>query len=105
MYGKLVITGIIVTLLSGCSAGFRPSLEDYKGSDAARVRAASEGNTALQFYEKQPSGCYKKVLERRVTAGLAFSLCSYFYLIDPAHISSISLRLKWRRLLLILRMF
>lgn len=71
MYGKLVITGIIVTLLSGCSAGFRPSLEDYKGSDAARIRAASEGNTALQFYEKQPSGCYKKVLERRVTAGLA----------------------------------
>ena len=48
MYGKLVITGIIVTLLSGCSAGFRPSLEDYKGSDAARVRAESEGNTAVQ---------------------------------------------------------
>jgi len=71
MYGKLVITGIMVTLLSGCTAGFRPSLEDYKGSDAARIRAASDGNTALQFYEKQASGCYKKVLERRVTAGLA----------------------------------
>jgi hypothetical protein len=71
MYGKWVITGIMVTLLSGCTAGFRPSLEDYKGSDAARIRAASDGNTALQFYEKQPSGCYKKVLERRITAGLA----------------------------------
>jgi hypothetical protein len=61
MYGKWVITGIMVTLLNGCTAGFRPSLEDYKGSDAARIRAASDGNTALQFYEKQPSGCYKKV--------------------------------------------
>ena len=71
MYGKWVITGIIVTVLGGCTAGFRPSLEDYKGSDAARIRAASDGNTALQFYEKQPSGCYKKVLERRITAGLA----------------------------------
>ncbi len=71
MYGKLAITGIMVTLLSGCTAGFRPSLEDYKGSDAARIRAASDGNTALQFYEKQASGCYKKVLERRITAGLA----------------------------------
>ena len=71
MYGRLVITGIIGTLLSGCTAGFRPSLEDYKGSDAARIRVASEGNTALQFYEKQVSGCYKKVLERRITAGLA----------------------------------
>ncbi|WP_227135706.1 hypothetical protein [Kosakonia radicincitans] len=71
MYGKLVITGIMVMLLSGCTAGFRPSLEDYKGSDAARIRAASDGNTALQFYEKQASGCYKKVLERRITAGLA----------------------------------
>jgi hypothetical protein len=71
MYGKWVITGIMVTVLSGCTAGFRPSLEDYKGSDAARIRAASDGNTALQFYEKQPSGCYKKVLERRITAGLA----------------------------------
>jgi len=71
MYGKLVITGLMVALLSGCTAGFRPSLEDYKGSDAARIRAASDGNTALQFYEKQPSGCYKKVLERRITAGLA----------------------------------
>ncbi|AVF34173.1 hypothetical protein [Rahnella sikkimica] len=71
MYGKLVVTGIMVTLLSGCSAGFRPSLEDYKGSDAARIRASSGGNTALQFYEKQTSGCYKKVLERRITAGLA----------------------------------
>ena len=71
MYGKWVITGVMVTLLSGCTAGFRPSLEDYKGSDAARIRAASDGNTALQFYEKQPSGCYKKVLERRITAGFA----------------------------------
>ncbi|AJJ19146.1 Uncharacterised protein [Yersinia intermedia] len=71
MYGRLVVTGIMVTLLSGCSAGFRPSLEDYKGSDAARIRAASDGNTALQFFEKQTSGCYKKVLERRITSGLA----------------------------------
>jgi hypothetical protein len=30
MYGKWVITGIMVTVLSGCTAGFRPSLEDYK---------------------------------------------------------------------------
>lgn len=71
MYGKLIVTGIMFTLLSGCTAGFRPSLEDYKGSDAARVRAPSNGNTALQFYEKQISGCYKKVLERRITTGLA----------------------------------
>ncbi|KFK96211.1 MULTISPECIES: hypothetical protein [unclassified Serratia (in: enterobacteria)] len=71
MYGKLVVTGIMVTLLSGCSAGLRPSLEDYKGSDAARIRTASDGNTALQFFEKQINGCYKKVLERRITSGLA----------------------------------
>ncbi|THB82374.1 hypothetical protein E1N66_21320, partial [Pantoea allii] len=43
----------------------------YKGQDAARIRVASEGNTALQFFEKQSSGCYKKVLERRITAGFA----------------------------------
>ncbi|MEW5289843.1 hypothetical protein ABW286_11720 [Erwinia papayae] len=71
MYRKLVITGVVITLLSGCTAGFRPALEDYKGSDAARIRVASDGNTALQFYEKQLSGCYKKILERRVTASLA----------------------------------
>lgn len=71
MYGKLIVTGVMVTLLSGCTAGFRPSLEDYKGSDAARIRVASNGNTALQFYEKQISGCYKKTLERRITAGFA----------------------------------
>ncbi|MGP2471172.1 hypothetical protein V1956_21770 [Yersinia sp. 2540 StPb PI] len=71
MYGKLIVTGIMATLLSGCTAGFRPSLEDYKGSDAARIRSSSDGNTALQFFEKQTSGCYKKVLERRITSGLA----------------------------------
>lgn len=39
-------------------------------------------------------------------SGLFFlSLFFSIYLIDPAHISSISLRLKWRRLLLIRRMF
>lgn len=71
MYGKLVVAGIMMTLLGGCTAGFRPSLEDYKGSDAARIRTASEGNTALQFFEKQIDGCYKKVLERRITSGFA----------------------------------
>jgi len=71
MYGKFIISVIFIASLSGCTAGFRPSLDDYKGSDAARIRAASDGNTALQFFEKQPSGCYKKVLERRITSGFA----------------------------------
>ncbi len=39
MYGKLAITGIMVTLLSGCTAGFRPSLEDYKGSFVLHLMA------------------------------------------------------------------
>ncbi|AJZ89832.1 hypothetical protein RI049_10320 [Cedecea neteri] len=71
MYKKIIATGIATILLSGCTAGFRPALEDYKGADAARIRASTMGNTALQFYEKQPSGCYKKVLERRITSGFA----------------------------------
>lgn len=71
MAAKILITGLIALLSSGCTAGFRPSLDDYKGQDAARIRVGSEGNTALQFYEKQSSGCYKKMLERRITSGFA----------------------------------
>lgn len=71
MYRKILISGIVLIMLSGCTAGFRPALDDYEGSDAARIRIGAEGNTALQFYEKQISGCYKKVLERRVTSGFA----------------------------------
>lgn len=71
MYKKILVSGLSAILLSGCTAGFRPGLEDYKGSDAARIRVNTTGNTALQFYEKQVNGCYKKVLERRITSGLA----------------------------------
>ena len=71
MAAKIIISGLIALLLSSCTAGFRPSLNDYKGQDAARIRVGSEGNTALQFFEKQDSGCYKKVLERRITSGFA----------------------------------
>lgn len=71
MYKNILVGGLAAILLSGCTAGFRPALEDYKGTDAARIRASTSGNTALQFYEKQVNGCYKKVLERRITTGLA----------------------------------
>lgn len=68
---KNFIIGITVFTLSGCTAGLRPILEDYKGSDAARIRTTSTGNTSLQFFEKQPAGCYKKMLERRITSGFS----------------------------------
>lgn len=70
MFRKLTGIGLIALMISGCTAGFRPQLKDYEGPDAARIRVNTEGNTALQFYEKQ-TDCYKKVLERRITSGLA----------------------------------
>ncbi|WP_428943557.1 hypothetical protein ACQK5W_12600 [Pantoea sp. FN060301] len=70
MFIKLAGLSLAVCVLTSCTAGFRPQLTDYQGEDAARIRVATEGNTALQFYEKQ-NKCYKKVLERRITSGFA----------------------------------
>jgi len=63
--------GWLMASLSGCSAQLKPMLEDYKGSDAAHIRVATGDIIYLYFYEKQSSGCYKQVDERRLSAGFA----------------------------------
>lgn len=46
-------------------------LKDYKGSDAAHIRVATGVSIYIFFYEKQSSGCYKQVDERRLSSGFA----------------------------------
>lgn len=68
---KCMIVCISAMLLSGCTAQFKSFLEDYKGPNPARIRVAAHENVQLTFYEKQPTGCYKDVLTKRITSGVA----------------------------------
>ncbi|WP_436892488.1 hypothetical protein [Siccibacter turicensis] len=70
MLSRLMLVTAMVSALSGCTAGIRPLLEDYQGADAARIRIGTGGATALRVYQEQ-GGCYKRVLDRRLSAGFA----------------------------------
>nr|WP_277753936.1 hypothetical protein [Rosenbergiella epipactidis] len=63
--------GALMVALSGCSAQLKPMLEDYNGSDAAHIRVATGDSIYAYFYEKQSSGCYKQVMERRLSSGFS----------------------------------
>jgi len=63
--------GLPMASLTGCSAQLKPMLKDYKGSDAAHIRVATGDSIYIYFYEKQSSGCYKQVDERRLSSGFA----------------------------------
>ncbi|WP_072093383.1 hypothetical protein [Pantoea sp. RIT-PI-b] len=71
MYGlnKVIIVCLTSLIISGCTLNFRPSPEEYTGTDAARVRVGNDGNTAIRTYEKIGE-CYKKVSEKSVTSSL-----------------------------------
>jgi len=68
---KIVMIGVLVASLSGCSAQFKPMLKDYAGSDSAHIRVATGDSIYAYFYEKQSSGCYKQVDERRLSSGFS----------------------------------
>lgn len=60
-------------LLSGCQFDMKRSVEDYTGSDAAKIRVLDKGKLSLVFYEKK-GDCYSETETRKLTSAFHLSL-------------------------------
>nr|WP_154324993.1 hypothetical protein [Pantoea sp. 201603H] len=72
---KIYVVSFLAVLLSGCQLDMKRSVEDYNGSDAAKIRVLDEGKLSLDFYEKD-GDCYKSTETRKLTSAFHFSLLS-----------------------------
>lgn len=74
-YRNMYLIFLSVVLLSGCQLDMKRSVEDYTGSDAAKIRVLDKGKLSLTFYERD-GDCYKEVESRKLTSAFHLSLLS-----------------------------
>lgn len=72
---NMYLTLFSVILLSGCQLDMKRSVEDYTGSDAAKIRVLDKGKLSLVFYELD-GDCYKEYESRKLTSAFHLSLLS-----------------------------
>ncbi len=72
-YKKLYLMLFSVFLLSGCQLDMKRSVEDYTGSDAAKIRVLDKGKLNFVFYELD-GDCYKEIESRKLTSAFHLSL-------------------------------
>lgn len=74
-YKSVYLVPFLAILLSGCQLDMKRSVEDYSGSDSAKIRVLDEGKLSLVFYEKN-GDCYEETETRKLTSAFHLSLLS-----------------------------
>lgn len=64
---------LLVMILTGCQANMHGSMDDYKGSDSAKIRVLDKGVLSATLYDNQGS-CYKDLGTKRLTSFFMLSL-------------------------------